>query len=161
MTNEDYMRIALEEAKIAYAQGEVPIGAVVVRGDEVIASAHNTTMNGHDPTGHAELNAIRKACAKLSTARLPDCSLYVTVEPCSMCSGGIVLSRIKRLYIGARDPKAGGCVSLYNIVGDPRLNHRVEMELGLLEEECSGLMKQFFRDRRGKKINEFSEETQE
>jgi len=142
---EEYMQEALKEAKAAAAEGEVPIGAVIVRGGEIIARAHNRTEQAKDPTAHAEILAIREAAARLGGWRLPGCSMYVTVEPCSMCAGAIVWSRIERLYIGAMDPKAGACGSLYNIPCDSRLNHNVEIETGLLGEECSRLMKDFFR----------------
>ena len=142
---EEYMLEALKEANAAAAEGEVPIGAVIVRGGEIIARAHNRTEQAKDPTAHAEILAIREAAARLGGWRLPGCSMYVTVEPCSMCAGAIVWSRIERLYIGAMDPKAGACGSLYNIPCDSRLNHNVEIETGLLGEECSRLMKDFFR----------------
>ncbi len=142
---EEYMQEALKEAKAAAAEGEVPIGAVIVRGGEIIARAHNRTEQAKDPTAHAEILAIREAAARLGGWRLPGCSMYVTVEPCSMCAGAIVWSRIERLYIGAMDPKAGACGSLYNIPCDSRLNHNVEIETGLMGEECSRLMKDFFR----------------
>ena len=142
---EEYMLEALKEANAAAAEGEVPIGAVIVRGGEIIARAHNRTEQDKDPTSHAEILAIRAAAARLGGWRLPGCSMYVTVEPCSMCAGAIVWSRIERLYIGAMDPKAGACGSLYNIPSDSRLNHNVEIETGLMGEECSRLMKDFFR----------------
>jgi len=142
---EEYMQEALKEANAAAAEGEVPIGAVIVRGGEIIARAHNRTEQAKDPTAHAEILAIREAAARLGGWRLPGCSMYVTVEPCSMCAGAIVWSRIERLYIGAMDPKAGACGSLYNIPCDSRLNHNVEIETGLMGEECSRLMKDFFR----------------
>ena len=142
---EEYMQEALKEANAAAAEGEVPIGAVIVRGGEIIARAHNRTEQAKDPTAHAEILAIREAASRLGGWRLPGCSMYVTVEPCSMCAGAIVWSRIERLYIGAMDPKAGACGSLYNIPCDSRLNHNVEIETGLLGEECSRLMKDFFR----------------
>ncbi len=142
---EEYMLEALKEANAAAAEGEVPIGAVIVRDGEIIARAHNRTEQDKDPTAHAEILAIREAAARLGGWRLPGCSMYVTVEPCSMCAGAIVWSRIERLYIGAMDPKAGACGSLYNIPSDSRLNHNVEIETGLMGEECSRLMKDFFR----------------
>ena len=142
---EEYMQEALKEANAAAAEGEVPIGAVIVRDGEIIAQAHNRTEQAKDPTAHAEILAIREAAARLGGWRLPGCSMYVTIEPCSMCAGAIVWSRIERLYIGAMDPKAGACGSLYNIPCDSRLNHNVEIETGLMGEECSRLMKDFFR----------------
>ena len=144
-TKEEYMQEALKEANAAAAEGEVPIGAVIVRDGEIIAQAHNRTEQAKDPTAHAEILVIREAAARLGGWRLPGCSMYVTIEPCSMCAGAIVWSRIERLYIGAMDPKAGACGSLYNIPCDSRLNHNVEIETGLMGEECSRLMKDFFR----------------
>ena len=160
MQHEDYMREALKEARIAYDMNEVPIGAVVVQDGRIVGRGHNTTETVKDPSCHAEMNAIRDAAKTLGGWRLPRCSMYVTVEPCSMCSGAIVLARIEDLYIGTPDPKAGACVSLYNIVNDQRLNHRVNTTVGLLQEECSGLMKSFFRERRGKNTKNTPEEKQ-
>ena len=160
MQNEDFMREALAEARIAYDMGEVPVGAVIVRSGEIVGRGHNTTETAKDPTCHAEMNAIRSAAKNLGGWRLPGCSMYVTVEPCSMCSGTIVLARIEELFIGTPDPKAGACVSLYSIVNDQRLNHRVATHVGLLQEECSSLMKDFFRARRKKNKPEKPEEEQ-
>ena len=160
MQHEDYMREALKEARIAYDMNEVPIGAVVVQDGRIVGRGHNTTETAKDPSCHAEMNAIRDAAKTLGGWRLPRCSMYVTVEPCSMCSGAIVLARIEDLYIGTPDPKAGACVSLYSIVNDQRLNHRVNTTVGLLQEECSGLMKSFFRERRGKNTKYTPEEKQ-
>lgn len=140
------MRLALEEARAAFELGEVPIGAVIVVGSDVIARAHNMKEQWKDATAHAEMIAINEAVKKLGHWRhLQEATLYVTVEPCPMCAGAIVQSRIKTLIYGAADPKAGAVHSLMNIVQDPRLNHRVEVIAGVLEEECSDLMKQFFR----------------
>ena len=160
MQHEDYMREALKEARIAYEMNEVPVGAVIVQDGRIVGRGHNTTETTKDPCCHAEINAIRDAARNLGGWRLPRCSMYVTVEPCSMCSGAIVLARIEELYIGTTDPKAGACVSLYNIVNDQRLNHRVNTTVGLLQEECSNLMKSFFKARRSKKIKETPEEKQ-
>ncbi len=141
-----YMRLALEEAGLALEKGEVPVGAVIVRGSEIIARAHNMKEQWKDATAHAEMVAIRQAVEKLGHWRhLQEASLYVTVEPCPMCAGAVVLSRIKQLIYGAADPKAGAVHSLLNLVQDPRLNHRVEVVAGVLERECSELMKQFFQ----------------
>ena len=139
------MEEALQEARKAAAEGEVPIGAVIVREGEIIARAHNKTEQDKDPTAHAEMLAIRKAAEHLGGWRLTGCSMFVTTEPCSMCAGAIVWSRIEKLYIGTMDPKAGACGSLMNIPQDSRLNHYVEIETGLMREECAGLMKDFFR----------------
>lgn len=160
MQHEDYMREALKEARVAYDTGEVPVGAVIVQDGRIVGRGHNTTETAKDPSCHAEMNAIRDAAKTLGGWRLPRCSMYVTVEPCSMCSGAIVLARIEELYIGTADPKAGACVSLYNIVNDQRLNHRVNTSVGLLQEECSALMKSFFKERRGKNKKETPEEKQ-
>jgi len=140
-----YMEEAYKEAETAAAEGEVPIGAVIVRDGEIIARAHNMTEHAIDPTAHAEILAIRRAAAFLGGWRLMGCSMFVTAEPCSMCAGAIVWSRIEKLYIGTMDPKAGACGSLFNIPQDGRLNHHVEIETGLMGEECSALMKDFFR----------------
>ena len=140
-----YMEEAYKEAETAAAEGEVPVGAVIVRDGEIIARAHNMTEQAKDPTAHAEILAIRRAAAFLGGWRLMGCSMFVTAEPCSMCAGAIVWSRIEKLYIGTMDPKAGACGSLFNIPQDGRLNHHVEIETGLMGEECSALMKDFFR----------------
>ncbi len=158
-THEEYMRIAIEEAKIAASLGESPIGAVIVQDGKVVGRGHNTTETAKDPTCHAEMNAIRDAARNLGGWRLPRCSMYVTLEPCSMCAGAIVLARIEQLYIGTADPKSGACGSLRNIVSDERLNHRVEVHTGVLQEECSGLLKDFFKQLRKKK-NKTPEEQQ-
>ncbi len=139
------MEEAFREACKAAAEGEVPIGAVIVRDGEIIARAHNRTEQDKDPTAHAEMLAIREAAKHLGGWRLIGCSIFVTTEPCSMCAGAIVWSRIEKLYIGTMDPKAGACGSLMNIPQDSRLNHHVEIETGLMREECAGLMKDFFR----------------
>ena len=158
-THEEYMRIAIKEAKIAASLGESPIGAVIVQDGKVVGRGHTTTETAKDPTCHAEMNAIRNAARNLGGWRLPHCSMYVTLEPCSMCAGAIVLARIEQLYIGTADPKSGACGSLRNIVSDERLNHRVEVHTGVLQEECSGLLKDFFKQLRKKK-NKTPEEQQ-
>ncbi|WIF95913.1 tRNA adenosine(34) deaminase TadA [Caminicella sporogenes] len=147
---EYFMKEALIEAKKAFEIGEVPIGAVIVRKNEIIARGYNLRETLKDPTAHAEIIAIKKAAQVLSSWRLTDCELYVTIEPCAMCAGAIVLSRLNKLVIGAMDPKGGAAGSLYNIVNDERLNHRVEVIYGILESECSEIMKKFFRQLRGK-----------
>ena len=145
---QDYMRIALSEAQIAYDQGEVPVGAVVIKDGVIVGKGHNTTQTSRDPTSHAEMHAIRDAAKTLGGWRLTGCDMYVTTEPCSMCAGAIVLARLSRLYIGTQDPKAGPCVSLSNIVTDERLNHQVELNVGILKEECQQLLRDFFRELR-------------
>ena len=148
--NEDFMREALAEARIAFDLGEVPIGAVIVKDGRIIARGHNTTESDKDPSCHAEMNAIRQAAKVLGGWRLIGCNMYVTTEPCSMCAGAIVLARIEKLFIGTLDPKAGACVSLNNIASDPRLNHQAEIQTGILKEECEQLLKEFFRKLRKK-----------
>jgi tRNA(adenine34) deaminase len=150
MTDEDWMRLALEEAAAADALGEVPVGAVIVRGGEVVARGHNLTHTDQDPSAHAEVVAIRRAARATGHWRLLDCTLYVTLEPCAMCSGAIVLARIPRLVYAAPDPKAGMCGSLENLVQHPRLNHRVQVTPGVLAQEAGDLLRAFFRARRAK-----------
>ena len=142
------MEEALREAKKAAAMGEIPVGAVIVKEGEIIARGHNRTETDKDPTAHAEMIAIRAAAKALGGWRLPGCTMYVTLEPCSMCAGAIVWARLQRLVIGAMDPKAGACGSVFNIVQDPRLNHRVDVETGCMQEACAELMKSFFRQLR-------------
>ena len=142
------MKEALLEAKKAFELGEVPIGAVIVKGGEIIGRGHNLTETLNDPTAHAETIAIREASSKLGTARLMDCSMYVTIEPCAMCAGAIVWARIENLYIGAMDKKAGACGSVFDVVDCPKLNHRVNVDTGILEDECKGLMQDFFNNLR-------------
>lgn len=145
------MSVALEEAKKAASIGEVPVGAVIVKDGEILSRAHNMTEVQKDPTAHAEILAIREAAKRLGGWRLTGCSMFVTAEPCSMCAGAIVLSRIEKLYIGTADPKAGACGSVFNIPQEHRLNHFTEIETGLMQEECSCLMKDFFKQLRKKK----------
>lgn len=142
------MRRALELAREAGREGEVPVGAVVVGPDGVIAEARNGTRASSDPTAHAEVLAIRRAAARTGDWRLVETTLYVTLEPCAMCAGALVLARIPRLVYGASDPKGGMCGSLENLVQDPRLNHTAQVTAGVLEEECGSLLTEFFRDRR-------------
>ena len=145
------MRRAIALADEAAAMGEVPVGAVVYRGEEIIAEAFNLRESDNDPTAHAELIAMRKAGEVLGEWRLTGCSLAVTLEPCPMCAGALVNARIERVIYGAADPKAGACHTLYKIPGDMRLNHRVEMIRGVLEPECRRQLQSFFKDRRAKK----------
>ena len=146
-----FMREALKEAEKAFDEGEVPVGAVVVKDGNIIGRGHNMTEGKNDPTAHAEMLAIRQAADSLGGWRLSGCDLYVTVEPCTMCAGAIVWSRIRKVYIGTADPKAGACGSLYNVLQDSRLNHEAEIQTGLMREESSRLMKDFFRKLRRKK----------
>lgn len=143
------MALALEEAALAPAHGDVPVGAIVVRDGEVIARAHNRREVDADPTAHAEVLALRAAAAALGTWRLSGCELVVTLEPCTMCAGALVLARIDRLVFGADDPKAGAVVSLFDAVRDPRLNHAVEVERGVGSDEAGALLRAFFVERRG------------
>lgn len=142
------MQEAIKLAKIAFEKDEVPIGAVVTHKNKIIARAHNQVEMLKDPTAHAEMIAITQATNFLSSKWLQDCSLYVTIEPCSMCAGALVLARIKRLCFAASDEKAGGCGSVVNIVENKSLNHRIEVKKGILVEECGKLMSEFFRRKR-------------
>ena len=150
-THEKYMRAAIAEAHQAEILGEVPIGAVVVHDGQIIGRGHNMREKFQDVTYHAEILAIMEACTNLGSWRLEDCDLYVTLEPCIMCSGAIVNARIKNVYYGAKDPKAGAVDSLYHLFSDQRLNHQVNVESGLLGAECSQMLKDFFRTIRKKK----------
>jgi len=145
---ERHMIRALAEARRAERLGEVPIGAVVVVGGEIVAKAHNETIRAHDPTAHAELVALRRAGKCLRTHRLTDAVVYVTLEPCAMCVGAMIQARIASLVFACRDPKAGAVVSLYELAADQRLNHRFPFRERVLEEECRALLQKFFRARR-------------
>jgi len=147
-TDVEWMSRALALAREAALAGEVPVGAVLVRGDDVLAESHNLTVTEADPTTHAEVVAIRRAAAAVGDWRLLDTTLYVTLEPCAMCAGAIVLARIPRVVFGARDPKAGMVGSLGNLLQDSRLNHRCEVTEGVLAEEAGTLLRDFFRERR-------------
>lgn len=142
------MEAALSEARACGTFGDVPVGAVVARGDEILSVAGNGRERFDDPTAHAEILALRAAAKAAGSWRLDDCTLYVTLEPCAMCAGAIVLSRVSRLVFGASDPKAGFVGSLGDLVSDERLNHQVEVVSGVCAEECSALLKDFFRERR-------------
>ncbi len=143
-----WMGLALAAAHDAGERGEVPVGAVVVRDDGVIGEGGNRTEELQDPTAHAEMLALRAAAARLGSWRLSGATLYVTLEPCAMCAGALVLARIDRLVFGTDDPKAGMCGSLANLAHDPRLNHRIEIVGNVRSAECGQLLKTFFRDRR-------------
>jgi tRNA(adenine34) deaminase len=142
--HELYLREALAAARDAVEHGDVPVGAAIVRDDEIIAVASNRTVRDQDPTAHAELLAIREAARRVRSWRLDDCTLYVTLEPCAMCAGAIVLARMRMLVFGAFDEKAGMAGSVADIVRHPRLNHRPEVVSGVLAEECAALLKEFF-----------------
>jgi tRNA(adenine34) deaminase len=146
--DEYFMRLALREAERASAHGDVPIGAVVVRDGEVIAAAHNERELRQDPTAHAEVISLREAAAAMGSWRVLEAVLYVTLEPCAMCAGAIVLARVPRVVYGASDPKAGACGSVLDVLAEPRLNHRPELAGGLLAVECGELLSGFFASRR-------------
>ena len=142
------MRVAIEAARVAEENDDVPIGAVIVHNSKIIGKAYNQREQLQDPTAHAEIIALTQAAAAIGSWRLEGCTMYVTLEPCPMCAGALVLSRMDRLIFGCDDSKAGACKSLYNIVQDERLNHRLEVTSGVLREECSRLLQDFFQKRR-------------
>jgi tRNA(adenine34) deaminase len=146
--DEQYMRNALDLAREAIRRNEVPIGALIIKNGSIIAAATNRTVRDQDPTAHAELLAIREASSKLDSWRLEDCTLYVTLEPCAMCAGAIVLSRLTRVVFGAWDDKAGMVGSVEDLLRHPRLNHRPDVRAGVLAKECGTLLEDFFRQRR-------------
>jgi tRNA(adenine34) deaminase len=148
-TDEQYIRNALDLAREAVKRNEVPIGAVVVREGSILAAATNRTIRDQDPTAHAELLAIREASSKLDSWRLDECTLYVTLEPCAMCAGAIVLSRMKRVVFGAWDAKAGMAGSVGDLLRHPKLNHRPEVRAGVLADECARVLEEFFQRQRG------------
>jgi tRNA(adenine34) deaminase len=146
--DEQYMRIAIDQARIAEENGDVPIGAVIVHNNQIIAKAYNQREQLQDPTAHAEIIALTQAASALENWHLNDCTIYVTLEPCCMCAGALVLARIDRLVYGCDDPKTGAVKSLYNIVQDSRLNHRVEVAGSVLADECSKILQGFFAQKR-------------
>ena len=143
-----HMRDALRQARRGYREGEVPVGAVVVHDGQIIARAHNRPIHLNDPSAHAEILALRRAGRKLGNYRLPGCTLYVTIEPCAMCVGAIVQARIRRLVVGAMDPKAGACGTVLAVLNHQKLNHQVMFESGILQADCAAILRQFFRERR-------------
>ena len=149
-SDEHWMRHALELANKAAEQGEVPVGAVIVRNEQLVAEGWNSPITDHDPSAHAEMIALRAAGQALNNYRLPGCALYVTLEPCIMCAGAIIHARIDRVVFGATDPKTGAVSSVYDVLSQPRLNHAVECFGGVLEEESAALLRDFFRARRKK-----------
>jgi tRNA(adenine34) deaminase len=151
--DEDYMRIALELARTAGSIGEVPVGAVVVKDGEIVGRGYNQPIGKHDPTAHAEVMALRDAAQRLGNYRLPGCTLYVTLEPCAMCSGAIMHARIARVVFGATDPKTGVAGSVINLYTEERLNHHAEIEGGVLAGECGALLSSFFAARRSKTLS--------
>jgi tRNA(adenine34) deaminase len=146
--DENFMDIAIEEALLASAKGEVPIGAVVTLGDNILARSHNNAISMNDPSAHAEILAIRRAAKMLRNYRLVGATLYVTLEPCVMCAGAIIQARVQRIVFGADDPKSGGVVSLYSILNDTRLNHSVEVKSGVKKDACAEILSRFFREKR-------------
>ena len=142
------MALALEQARLAWAEGEVPVGAVVVKDGEVIAAGYNQPIGRHDPTAHAEIVALRAAAEKLGNYRLPGCELYVTLEPCIMCSGAMMHARLSRVVYAAPDPKTGACGSVLDLFGEECLNHHTEVVGGILADEASAMLKGFFAERR-------------
>lgn len=149
--DEHWMRHALALAEQAALQGEVPVGAVIVQNDQIIAEGFNSPITDHDPSAHAEMVALRAAGQAVGNYRLPGSTLYVTLEPCVMCAGAIVHARVERLVFGATDPKAGAVCSVYDVISEPRLNHRVTWQGGVLADDCSAILKSFFKQRRSEK----------
>ena len=154
MNDFDFMGLALAEAKQAAAEGEVPIGAVLVLDDEVIAQAHNLREADKDATAHAEMLVIREACRKLGRWRLSGTTMFVTIEPCPMCAGALVMSRVDRVVYGSSDFRAGAVESIFNVVQHPALNHRLMVTAGVRQEECAAVMQAFFRERRRSVAND-------
>ena len=145
---EDVMRVALAEARVGLAAGEVPVGAVVVVGDVIVGQAHNAPIGLVDPSAHAEVLALREAARKIGNYRLPDATLFSTLEPCTMCCGAVIQARLARVVYGAPDPRAGAIESLYRLLDDPRLSHRVGALGGVLADECGALLREFFETKR-------------
>jgi len=143
-----FMRRALQEARKAETEGEVPVGAVIVLDQKIIARAHNRSVGLSDPSAHAEILALRRAAKKLGNYRLKGCDLYVTIEPCAMCAGAIVQARLRRVVCGTPDPKAGACGSALAVLNHPKMNHQVEVIFGVLAKECAEILREFFRQRR-------------
>jgi len=143
-----YMQQAISQARNAWALGEVPVGALIVKEGQVIATGFNQPIGNHDPTAHAEIMALRAAAAILGNYRLPGCEMYVTLEPCAMCAGAMMHARLARVVFGASDPKTGACGSVLNLFEQEKLNHHTELTAGVLAEECGTLLKEFFAERR-------------
>ena len=158
-TDEKWMRQAIKQAKKAEKLEEVPIGCVIVHNDKIIARGYNRRNTDHTSLAHAEMMAIKKACKKIGDWRLEECTLYVTLEPCQMCAGAIVQSRVKRVVIGAMNKKAGCAGSIFNLLEEDRFNHKAEVTRGILEDECAEMMSVFFRGLRAKKSHAFCFET--
>ena len=147
-SSDRYMRLAIQQAKLAAERGEVPVGAILVKDGEIIATGHNQPIGMRDPSAHAEICALRAGATALDNYRLVDCELYVTLEPCVMCSGAILQARLKKVVFGAYDEKIGAAGSVINVFEMPTLNHQTEIEAGVLKEECAGLLQDFFKQRR-------------
>lgn len=156
MNDEVMMLEALEQARLAEKAGEVPVGAIVVQNGVIIARGFNHPISGHDPTAHAEIMALRNAAGVCGNYRLPECELYVTLEPCAMCAGAMIHARLKRVVFGAADPKTGACGSVIDLFARKELNHHTTVTGGILQEECAALLKTFFAERR-KKLKEIRE----
>ncbi len=148
MYNKKFMLAALKEAKKAYNKDEIPVGAVIVKNNKIISRGHNLSITKNDPTAHAEIIAIRNASKKLKNYRLNGCQMYVTLEPCPMCAGAIVHSRIEKLFYAAEDTKTGACKSVFNIVNNKKLNHRINFFSGYFKEESKSLLQEFFKNKR-------------
>ena len=146
-----FMKEALKEAQKSYKKEEIPVGAIIVKDGKIIARGHNLKETKTDPTKHAEIIAIQKACKKLQTWRLTGCTMYVTLEPCSMCAGSLIQSRLDKVVIGTMDEKTGACGSVLNLLADYKFNHIVQIETGIMQEECKKILHQFFKELRAKK----------
>ncbi len=153
MTDQEYMQIALELAQQAASNGEVPVGAIVVKDGEIIGRGSNAPISKHDPSAHAEIQAMRDAASNIGNYRLVDCTLYVTLEPCAMCTGAIQHARIARVVYGAKDPKTGACGSVVDLMAEAKLNHHTTVESGVMQEECGKMLSTFFAARRKKPVN--------
>ena len=145
------MKEALKEAQKSYKKEEIPVGAIIVKDGKIIARGHNLKETKTDPTKHAEIIAIQKACKKLQTWRLTGCTMYVTLEPCSMCAGSLIQSRLDKVVIGTMDEKTGACGSVLNLLADYKFNHIVQIETGIMQEECKTILQQFFKELRARK----------
>lgn len=146
-----FMKEALKEAQKSYKKEEIPVGAIIVKDGKIIARGHNLKETKTDPTKHAEIIAIQKACKKLQTWRLTGCTMYVTLEPCSMCAGSLIQSRLDKVVIGTMEEKTGACGSVLNLLADYKFNHIVQIETGIMQEECKTILQQFFKELRAKK----------
>lgn len=153
MTDEEAMQLALAQAALAAAAGEVPVGAVLLRNGVLIAVGHNAPIARHDPSAHAEMQALRAAAQLLGNYRLPECELFVTLEPCAMCAGAMLHARLKRVVFGASDPKTGAAGSVINLFEQSQLNHQTQVQGGLLTQDCAAVLQAFFKLRRTQKIN--------